>query len=344
MDRQQISTIKYSVNFLTLVEQYTHLKRQASTDGGEYAGPCPRCGGTDRFRVWPNSDNGAHFWCRDNGGEGCGWRGDAIEFVQQMENLNFAGALEFLGKVPVTGRQIDSYRNPAKPNLKEVAPPNEKWQQSGRLFVEYAQEQLQKHPAALDYLHRRGLSDETIQVTRVGYNPKYHQRPGDKWGVDGTVHLPQGWVFPWFFRDKLWRIGIRKQSTNGGKMLGPKGYSAGGLYLADDLDYQRPVVLLEGEIDALSVKQVASALVVAVATGSTHHARYPKWIARLSMCPLVLVAFDNDAAGDSAAKWWLDALPNARRWRPWFGDANNLLVAGELRRWIRVGLETDRIQ
>jgi phage/plasmid primase-like uncharacterized protein len=41
------------------------LKKVASTNGGEWAGPCPGCGGSDRFRVWPVDRGGrGSFWCR----------------------------------------------------------------------------------------------------------------------------------------------------------------------------------------------------------------------------------------------------------------------------------------
>ena len=40
-------------------------KKAATTNGGEYAGPCPNCGGSDRFRVWPVEKGGeGRCWCR----------------------------------------------------------------------------------------------------------------------------------------------------------------------------------------------------------------------------------------------------------------------------------------
>ena len=51
-----VETIKQNTDLLTLIGCDTALKKVASTKGGEYAGPCPFCGGRDRFRVWPNAD------------------------------------------------------------------------------------------------------------------------------------------------------------------------------------------------------------------------------------------------------------------------------------------------
>jgi hypothetical protein len=56
----------------------------------------------------------------------------------------------------------------------------------------------------------------------------------------------------------------------------------------------------------------------------------------------VLVAFDCDrnGAGDQAAAWWLDALPNALRWRPLLHDVNAMHVHGAgVRQWVLQGIE-----
>lgn len=56
--------------------------------GGELIGPCPRCGGRDRFAV--NAVN--LFNCRGCGGAGAG----AISFVMWLDNVGFRQAVEML--------------------------------------------------------------------------------------------------------------------------------------------------------------------------------------------------------------------------------------------------------
>jgi hypothetical protein len=53
----------------------------------------------------------------------------------------------------------------------------------------------------------------------------------------------------------------------------------------------------------------------------------------------VLVAYDADEAGDRQASYWLQVLPEARRWRPFWADANQMAQDGvDLRAWISAGL------
>lgn len=83
--------------FLALIERDVPLKLAASTNGGEYAGPCPFCQeGEDRFRVWPqHPDHGGkgRFWCRV-----CDLSGDAGDFLKYRDGLESdRAALEVLG-------------------------------------------------------------------------------------------------------------------------------------------------------------------------------------------------------------------------------------------------------
>jgi hypothetical protein len=67
----------------------------------------------------------------------------------------------------------------------------------------------------------------------------------------------------------------------------------------------------------------------------------------LALAPVVLVAFDADkvgadgspGAGDCAAAWWLNVLPNAVRLRPLLHDVNSLPDAEDVRSWVGRRLE-----
>ena len=72
-----------------LVSQDVPIRRAASTGGGEWCGPCPSCGGRDRFRAWPER---GRYWCRQ-----CGRRGDALQYLRDFHGLTFAEAKRALG-------------------------------------------------------------------------------------------------------------------------------------------------------------------------------------------------------------------------------------------------------
>jgi len=51
------------------------------------------------------------------------------------------------------------------------------------------------------------------------------------------------------------------------------------------------------------------------------------------------VAFDADKGGDDGATYWLNALNNAYRWRPFWADANDMARFGvDLRAWVEAGI------
>ena len=60
----------------------------------EWAGPCPWCGGRDRFRVWRGRDSG--FWCRQ-----CGMAGDVIALVRNLvpDCEGFYAAVGYLARM-----------------------------------------------------------------------------------------------------------------------------------------------------------------------------------------------------------------------------------------------------
>jgi DNA primase len=226
-------------------------------------------------------------------------------------------------------------------------PPNSAWQTRARAFIERCEHTLWS-PAgtqALAYLHRRGLTDETIREARLGYQATARWEAPGPWGLPTDhkkIHLLQGIVFPWLVGSEVWRVTFRHAGDDIPKEERYRPIAGGGkpLYELNGLRPNAAAMLVEGELDALSVAQEAGDLLAVVATGSTAGGRLERWMGRLALCSIVLVSFDADAAGDEAAAWWLKALGlRAKRWRPYWGDPNAMLQGGvDLRTWVREGL------
>lgn len=56
----------------------------------EYSSACPKCGGEDRFNIWPEEDR---FWCRK-----CDWKGDYIQLLIDHEGYDFVAAAKAAGQ------------------------------------------------------------------------------------------------------------------------------------------------------------------------------------------------------------------------------------------------------
>ncbi|MFN8469790.1 MAG: toprim domain-containing protein [Caldilineaceae bacterium] len=237
--------------------------------------------------------------------------------------------------------------------MSPVLPPSSAWQERAAYHAARCAAHLWGDEGAKPraYLHNRGLFDGVLRACEVGYNPEDVYEERSLWGLAENGHkiwLPRGITFPWRIGSGVWRLNIRRPLTPSqaaageAKYIGPAGYGSA-LYNADALAYDRPAVLVEGEIDAITIAQACPTEVAAVATGSTAGGRRPEWIARLAQASVVLLAFDVDpnGAGDQAAAWWQARLPRARRLRPLDHDVNSLPEIETVRAWLTRALARD---
>lgn len=335
-------------NLLDLASEDTTLNRKAATHGGEWAGPCPFCGGHDRFLVWPFRGEYGGWWCRQ-----CGRGGDRIAYLVETGRITPRQAGRMRHGEQVADLPVRRLRREPERTSKSIAvPPNDQWQARGKAFTALAEAALWSATGlqALTWLRQRGLRDETVRGARLGYNERDRWEAGILWGLEADmvsgsrkprqVWLPRGIVMPWFFNGSLWRLNVRRPVKPGEepKCIGPAGFS-NGLYGADALMPGKAAVIVEGELDALTILQEAGDLVVPVATGGVSGSRRARWIASLALCPVVLVAFDADTPGESARRYWLQHLDNGVYWRPPWGDANQLMQDGaSVRGWVCAGL------
>ena len=322
-------------------------KRVATTNGGEYAGPCPFCGGEDRFRVWPeHADGKGRWWCRQ-----CDKSGDAIDFVRERDNLSYTEALAQLNleaqEAPTErkARKGEKIREkPAQRSLQEAELPT--WdQREARALVEDCEVALWSDDGAKAraWLADRGLTDQTIKDWHIGYNDKDQDLRG--------LWVRRGIVIPCFSRDwRVWYLKIRRAvpggsdydpQTHGPKYVQVKGAGRGALFGLSHLSDRKTLTICEGELDAILLWQEAGELVDVVATGSATTRPGPRFLAHLAGASRWLVALDQDRAGDRGADWWDDFSARVRRVRPLQGnDLTDFHQAGgDLKAWITYHLE-----
>jgi putative DNA primase/helicase len=119
-------------DLLAEIEQDSRLKRTSSSRGGQYNGPCPWCGGIDRFRVQPNFGPYGFFACNQ-----CGRSGSAIDYLMLRRGSSKRQALAAVGWEPHGGRtsveHIPYSSRLAQPHWEE---PSEQWQRAATAFYQ----------------------------------------------------------------------------------------------------------------------------------------------------------------------------------------------------------------
>lgn len=332
-------------------------KRKTAT---EWAGPCPSCGGNDRFCIW-SGGQGKHgmgrFYCR-----GCYRSGDAIQFLRDFQGLGYGEACCALGLTPATpsGARTPAGHTVADPAVPAWTPkdgvlPNYRWQAQARKLIPWAARQLQTTPAALSWLAaERGLTPETAARFHVGWLPDDLYRDRTAWGLlqefkpNGKrrmLWLPHSLVLPVLDASgHPARIKFRRPN--------PRENEPRYLYLPSEPKNTAPLVItgtaaawivVESELDGLLLAQEAGDLVNVLALGSASLRPDVEAHARLETAPFILVSLDADDAGDKAAwTWWATHYPpeKLRIWPvPEGKDVTDAWRAGwDLRAWIEAGL------
>ncbi len=205
------------------------LKKMANnaTKGREYQGPCPWCGGRDRFHVWPDLNDGrGAYWCRPGAGH-CGRYGDNIQFARDYLRKTYreacihvgmpdpgapkcttrlayrplidptAGAIH-VGAIHESPLPSASYAKPRRAHndpatvARAYKPmdypvPPELWQVKAGAFVAWAGEKLKKAPNILKLLAARGIDAELAARFHLGWNPEDIYRPRPAWGLEETL-------------------------------------------------------------------------------------------------------------------------------------------------------------
>jgi hypothetical protein len=163
---------------------------------------------------------------------------------------------------------------------------------------------------ALAYLRDRGLADETIRRHHLGWT---HETPIP---IEGGARFWRisGITLPWLNGDRLTRLKIRRL----GQVKGPRYVEA---FRDQPLLFPgpsmvrpgEPLVIVEGEFDAILLGQELGDLAAVVTLGSASARPETAILGRMLVAPAWYIATDADDAGDKGASGW---PPRAIRVRP----------------------------
>lgn len=343
-------------------------RKVAGTHGGEYACPCPGCGGKDRLRVWPEQGEGGTWYCRqeDKGG-------DCIEFLRHFGGLSFGEACKGLGqerrlerrRLTVPGAPAE--RRPFEPAERLAVPPDAWRERAGKLAA-HANAALMADDARLVELSGRGINPDAAERYRLGWLPgergnDCYFRDREAWGLAPQLNdkgkprrlwIPAGLVIPALGpQGEVLRLRVRRpdahreRSRNDAKYVIIPGSSMHPLLLRPEC---RAIVVVEAELDAIACASAAEAAgmdVGALAVGTNMGKPDVMAHRALSRALAILVALDFDAPGKDGTRpgargyeFWARTYRTARRAPvPRGKDPGEAVALGvDLALWMRAAL------
>jgi hypothetical protein len=339
------------VSILSAAEALTELKKKTAK---EYAGPCPGCGGEDRFLVWPDK---GRFHCR-----GCGKTGDLVTLLREFADMSCPDAHESAGQsctatncpawekcrlgARANGeapkrKQRESLQAPVPQQERSFTPdhadtPQDKWQQQAAALIEKAHAALLADADQLAYLAKRGLPLEAVKQYRLGWLPENRYPKREAWGLpteckqDGTpkkMLLPEGILIPFFAADNSpHRLRIRRSHPRSND---PRYYWVPGS--GNDVpvigpETARGVVVIESDLDSLMVCwQCRDLDICTLPLGTVSAKPKDRAFAVCNSALAILVALDCDERtnkktglpdnpGALASRWWEKQWSRAQRW------------------------------
>ena len=325
-----------------MILQHIPFDLQKKTEN-EYAGPCPWCGGDDRFIVRIDENR---FFCR-----GCKRKGDEITFLMDFKGMKYVKACKYLGIQPKAATGRYSIPQGHKWHPKPVKPmPCDLWQKQTRLLIDRSMNMLRQNKTALDWLKsERGLTDETIKAASLGWNHSDVWRERSEFGLDTVINsktgkpkkvwVPAGLIIPYIIDDKVIRVRIRQSDPGAGdRYILLPGSDMRPMVWGEN---QKIICIVESELDGILINQLAGDLVGIIAIG-TAQARPDDSLDRiLKSTGLILNSLDNDEAGAKEAwTFWKRHYHQVKRW-PCVGgkDPGEMFNAGVgIRKWIDAGI------
>ena len=322
MDRQQAK------DFINR-EQPNYLQRAKRTG---YI--CPACGNGqgkdgDGITVNPNSASEyPHYKCQR-----CGFYGDNLELIKEYYHLQDFNEVLQKG-CDLYGISIDQPAEftPIPPVERPTNARNE--EENAEVEADYTDDLKKWHEAiqaegnaGLLYLQGRGLSKDIINRFKIGYCENWTHPKAPNAPASPRVIIPTS-RYSYLARD------IRKEIPETAKKYSKSKAGKVRIFNLQAIqDTEKPIFIVEGEIDALSIIEAGGQ---AIALGSTAYTQlFLDGIKGRRITQPLIIALDNDDAGNRAS----DILQNAFKQRGIFSyrlnpcgqynDANEALTASK---------------
>ena len=283
--------------------------------GARYSGRCPfHEERTPSFSVNP-ADKLYHCF-------GCGKGGDVITFVRETENLDFAGAVEWLAERFRVTLEYEETSPQQEQSRKRRDRLHAVLDQAATFYERYLWEAAAGGPV-LEYLESRGLGEAVCREFRLGLSPgtglaqkaqqkgftREELRAAGLTNARGNDYFPERLMFP--LADARGRVvGFQARKLHDDDPLRGKYVNSpeGELFHKSAILYglnlartaiakQERAVVVEGNTDVIALRQAGFEPVVA-SMGTALTERQLKELQRLTR--RIYLCFDSDAAGEEA--------------------------------------------
>lgn len=335
LDCSEIRRLVRGQLFVDIVGRYTskppfkHAIDSQSLGGHTWNAPCPFCDSTtDRLVLWPDRPEPA-WWCSHCGG----W--SIFDYVMKAEpHLTFDRAVTRVAELAglLNHGSSKPLPPPRQPNHLEnfIDCDMTAWQATAGVVTKACMDRLWS-PAgkqAREFLFARGLNEATLRTARVGYQAESLTMTPGRWGlpVGGHYAMQAGITIPYVdgggtvtaIKTRL----LQPFRGRGGKVVKylhlPHGGAPVGIYGKFTLPGNGITVIQEAEIDALLGFQFAPEMAWLACPAGTHLRKDD------TPAGLIVLAMDQDAAGQGATATMLTDHPNAVVAPPFPGGCKDL--------------------
>lgn len=248
-----LDAIKDKISLPDIVREAIKLRRS----GNEWTGKCP----FHEDKSNSLSVGEKLFNCH---AASCGKNGSILDWLMLTHNVDLAEAIKMAEKLAgmVSAHKAEPAKRTMPMGLAE-------------------QRHADLTPQRRAYYHGRGLTDETIDYFKLGW--------------DGTHY-----TIPVIVGSELLNIRRRRDDANkkdkGEKYLNTAGYGTAVLFNQDCLRGAESVIVTEGEFDAMLLAQHGWKAVCSTGGAGTFKA---EWVPLFADCRTVYICYDNDLAGRS---------------------------------------------
>ncbi len=317
---EDIQKVKENADIVALISEHVPLKRA----GRRFSGCCPfHEEKTPSFSVNPEL---GFYYCF-----GCHQKGDAITFLREYLNMDFAEAVEHLAKKANITLRYDTSKDTKASELKPLFAALEK-------ATDFYLQRLKESPdakIARGYVRSRGYDKDVVERFKIGYSPNEYDALAKYLSKDfnqkilvesGLCYKNSRGGLTDVFRNRLMFpitntqgsvVGFGARTLDGTPPK-YKNSSETKLYRKSNVLYNLSsaksvastkgnVVVCEGYTDviAMTLAGVDQAVATCGTAATIEHVKLmQKFVDKIILC------FDMDQAGQKAATRWLEFLPN----------------------------------